>query len=360
MRWVGRNSFIIDLSAKCLDYNVEVFKQSKAKSRNTMEHAIEMTKLFPHMQNRRIACVTGASGMIGGKICRRLVSQGYIVRALSRQKRITIPNVEVFNGDIEKECDLKVFMQNAQLFFHCAAELKDESKMWRVNVLATKRILELSESTGIKYFCYLSSAGVTGGTNLKWVDELSPCSPQNMYEKSKWAAEQLAARGIKGCKVAILRPTNVVDEKRPGILSLPQRSSWIDFCKVFLMGGECAHIVHAEDVAEAAVYFISHSLETPQCYIVSCDHEPLNTLSGLWSLYNACRAGKPINTVRPAAHLPLLVPYILRRIIRGMGNRGDVRYSSKKLMETGFVFNIRLKGAVSQIALASDSGTLRI
>ncbi len=309
---------------------------------------------------RRIACVTGASGMIGGKICERLVSQGYIVRALSRQKRITIPNVEVFNGDVEEEHGLKTFMQNARFFFHCAAELKDESKMWRVNVLATKRILELSESSGIKYFCYLSSAGVAGGADLKWVDELSPCSPRNMYEKSKWAAEQLAARGIKGCKMVILRPTNVVDEKRPGILSPARRSSWIDFCKLFLTGGECAHIVHAEDVAEAAVYFISHPPETPQCYIVSYDHEPLSTLSELWPLYNACRAGKSIDNARPTPHLPLFVPYVLRRIIRGAGNRGDVRYSSKKLMETGFVFNIGLKGTVSRIASASGQDTLRI
>lgn len=306
---------------------------------------------------KRVACVTGASGTVGSRIVHHLLQQGYTVRALTRRKDLAFLGVGMYMyyGDICDESVLKPFFNGANLIFHCAAELNDGSRMWRLNVLATKRILELSELAGIKYFCYLSSAGVTGVTHLKLVDELTPCNPQNMYEKSKWAAEQLVARGIQGCKTVILRPTNVVDEEKPGILLLSLRGSWIDLCKVFLKGGECAHIVHAEDVAEAAVYFISRPPETPQCYIVSCDHEPLNTSSGLWALYNAYRAEKSSDTVRPVAHLPLFVPYVLRRIIRGTGNKGNVRYSSKKLMETGFVFKLGLQGAVSRIASTSGS-----
>jgi nucleoside-diphosphate-sugar epimerase len=309
-------------------------------------------------KTNKIACVTGASGTLGRRIVQHLIKNGYTVRALSRKQDYYVSGVTHFFGGLEDENILEKFVSDADAIFHCAAELQDESKMWRVNVLATKCILELSELAGIKYFCYLSSVGVIGSIDLKWVDELSFCNPRNMYEKSKWAAEQLVARGINGCKKVILRPTNIVDEKSPGILSLPLRGLLRDFCKVFLTGGECAHIVHAEDVAEAAAYFISRPPETPQCYIVSCDHEPLNTLSGLWALYNACRAGKSADTVHPVLHLPLFVPYVLRRIIRGMGNKGDVRYSSKKLMETGFIFRLGVKGAVNRIALASGSRTV--
>ena len=308
--------------------------------------------------NKQIACVTGASGMVGSRIVQRLLSLGYRVRVLSRKAYPAVSSVEVFNGDINDEVALKSFMQDSQMFFHCAAELNDESRMWSVNVTGTNRILKCAEYYGIKYFCHLSSVGVIGNTDLKLIDESTPCNPQSTYEKSKWAAEQLIERGIIGCKVVILRPTNVVDEKRPGILSLPQRSSWIDFCKVFLMGGECAHIVHAEDVAEVAVYFISHPPETVQCYIVSCDQDLLNTAAGLWALYNACRKGRAVNTARAIPHLPLFVPYVLRRILRGTGNMGDVRYSSKKLKDTGFVFKLGLQGAVSRIAVSSGLRTI--
>lgn len=305
--------------------------------------------------NKLIACVTGASGNIGSKITAILLSHGYRVRVLSRKAYPTISGVEVFNGDINDEVVLNNFMQDSQVLFHCAAELKDESRMWLVNVKGTELILKKAEKFGIRYFCYISSVGVIGNTDLKLVDESTSCNPENAYEKSKWAAEQLVTHGIIGCKVVILRPTNVVDEEKPGILSLPRSGSWIDLCKVFLTGGECAHIVHAEDVAEAAVYFVSCPPETVQCYIVSCDQEPLNTPAGLWALYNAYRRGRTVDTVRAIPHLPLSVPYVLRRILRGTGNMGDVRYSSKKLREAGFVFKLGLQGAVNRIASASGS-----
>ncbi|MCX5705958.1 MAG: NAD-dependent epimerase/dehydratase family protein [Candidatus Omnitrophica bacterium] len=303
--------------------------------------------------NKLIACVTGSSGNIGSKITAILLSQGYKVRVLTRKAYPVTSGVEVFNGDINDDAVLKNFMHDSQMLFHCAAELKDESRMWAVNVTGTERILKYAELCGIKYFCYLSSVGVIGNTDLKLADESTPCDPQNVYEKSKWAAEQLVARGIKGCKVVILRPTDVIDERKPGILALPKRSSFIDLCKVFVKGGECAHIVHAEDVAHAAVYFISYPLEAPQRYIVSCDNEPLNTLSGLWELYKAYREGKSVHNLRPVPHLPLFVPYLLRKIIRGGGNMGDVRYSAEKLLKTGFTFKLGLKGAIMRVASTS-------
>jgi len=298
-----------------------------------------------------IACVTGASGNIGSKITEILLSYRLQDRGLSRKNYSTVSGVEVFRGDINDEIVLKDFMRNSQMFFHCAAELKDESKMWLVNVTGTERILKYAEIFGIKYFCHLSSVGVTGNTDLKLVDESTPCDPQNAYEKSKWAAEQLVARGIKGCKVVILRPTDVIDERNPGVLALPRRSSLIDFCKVFIKGGECAHIVHSEDVAYAAAYFISYPINSPQCYIVSCDNEPLNTLSGAWALYKAFLARKSVHNLCPVLHLPVFVPYILRRVIRGRSNMGDVLYSSGKLLKTGFTFKLGLEKAVKRVAL---------
>ena len=107
-------------------------------------------------------------------------------------------------------------------------------------------------------------------------------------------------------------------------------------------------------MAEASLYFILRPSKTSQCYIVSCDHEPLNTPSGLWALYNAFCTEKSLDKVRPFPHLPIIVPYILRRIFRGTGNMGNVSYSSKKIMETGFIFKLGLRGAVSRIV--SESG----
>ena len=304
------------------------------------------------------ACVTGASGMVGSKIVRLLILQGYKVRVLSRNKYFNDRNITVFRGDINDQEILADFLHEANVLFHCAGELYDESKMWDVNVLGTALLLRLIQGSSITYLCYLSSAGVVGRTNNKWVDEKTGCNPQNVYERSKWAAEQLVAGGVDGCRIVILRPTNVIDNKRPGPLGLPMRSLWLDRFKVFLKGGECAHIVHAEDVAEAAMYFISHTFKSPQCYFVSCDHESRNTFAELWVIFRVIESNRPVDSVQTVPHLPLIVPHALRKLWRGVGNRGDVRYSSEKLISEGFKFPLGVEGTVRKIVLASNSKQL--
>lgn len=300
-------------------------------------------------KSKSIACVTGGSGIVGRKIVECLIVDGYRIRVLSRNDRSGDRRVDFFRGGLDDEDTLRVFVRDAHLLFHCAAELYDESRMWDVNVLGTDRLLRIAEKSGIRYLCYLSSAGVVGQTYTKWVDERTQCQPQSAYERSKWAAEQLVAQGIDGCRIVILRPTNVIDEKRPGALSLPISGSWLSQLKVFLKGGECAHVVHAEDVAEAAMHFVSHRIDTPECFIVSCDHEPLNTFAGLWALYRAIEMNRPVDSVRPVVHLPFIVPHFLRKLWRGRGNRGDIRYSSAKLISEGFNFPLGILGAVKKV-----------
>ncbi|MDI6728683.1 MAG: NAD-dependent epimerase/dehydratase family protein [Thermodesulfovibrionales bacterium] len=302
-------------------------------------------------REKLIACVTGASGMVGRRIMHRLLQQGYTVRALTRRKDLALSGVDMRYGDIRDESALKSFLNRANLLFHCAAELKDESRMWDVNVVGTEILLHLIPWAGITYFCHLSSAGVVGKTDMPIVDETSPCNPRNMYERTKWEAEKRVAKGVKGCRVVVLRPTNVIDERQSGALGLPMRSGWADYLKIFLKGGENAHVVHADDVAAAALYFIAHaSTETPQCFFISYDHEPINTFAGIWKLYkNFERVGSFDESGPRVVHLPAAFPKILRIVMRGASNRGDIVYSSEKLLSHGFVFPLGLKGAIRQV-----------
>jgi len=299
---------------------------------------------------RGIAAITGGTGMVGRKITQKLLQEGYEVRILTRNKSLQIGDAQTVVGNIEDERILRLFLDKVYYLFHCAAELRDESKMWDVNVLGTERLLRIAKESNIRYICYLSSAGVIGLTDDQLVDERSKCDPQNSYEKSKWAAEKLVASGIDNCSIVILRPTDVIDEQRPGALALPIRSNWRDKLIVFLKGNECAHIVHAEDVADAAIYFINSSFEKPASFFLSCDHERFNTFGGLWSLYKAIQQGRSIEGIVPVMHLPIIIPHILRRLWRGSGNYGNVRYSSEKLLSTGFRYRLGVEGAVRSIA----------
>lgn len=302
-----------------------------------------------HQEGPRVACVTGATGMIGNLIVRNLLADGYTVRVLTRREYLN-PRVQVFRGDLSDLFKLDAFISGADMVFHCAAELRDTSKMQAVNVLGTKNIVKLVGQHRVRYLCHLSSAGVVGKTSEPWVDESTPCQPQDNYEISKLEAEEYASSRIAGRSTVILRPTNVVDQNHLGELSLPANGSLRSRVNAFIKGGECAHIVHAEDVARAALYFADRPpLQNPGLFFVSLDDDPMNTVAHLWSLYTAMKAGQENEQITPLPHLPLIIPHILRRIARGTGNCGNVRYSSKRLISEGFRFSLGVRDAVAKI-----------
>lgn len=300
--------------------------------------------------NNTIACVTGASGIIGSKIVGQLLRRGYRVRILTRKCELKSDELEIVYGELENEKILKEFLNNADLLFHCAGELYDEQKMWEVNVRGTERLMRLIPGSGIKYFCHISSVGVIGKTSIEYVDEETECNPVNLYEKSKWAAEQIVKNVIDGCHIVILRPANVIDEKKPGALGAVIRGSWLDCVKIFLKGGEYTHIVHAEDVAAAALYLINKKTAMPQSFIVSYDHDPLNTYAGIKSLYEAFKRDCSFDNIRSPLFLPVGIPYILRSLLKGKSNIGSIRYSPQKLFSTGFSFPLGLKEAIRRIS----------
>lgn len=299
------------------------------------------------MNNKKIACVTGASGMIGRRIVARLLAAGYHVRVLTRREYAPM-DVEVFKGGLADIALLEEFFTAADLVFHCAAELRDPTRMEEVNIRGTENIIKLVEKHHVGYFCYLSSAGVVGSTNEKWVHEDTPCAPQNAYERSKHAAELLVRRAIPGCTTIILRPTNVIDENHLGELRLAINGSWKSLLLAILKGGECAHIVHADDVARAALHFIGEEERHPRIYFVGLDEDPLNTVASLWKLGHS-GISKNTRTERVLPHLPIHIPYLLRRLSSRHSNLGDVRYSSERLCATGFKYSLDVARAVSKI-----------
>jgi nucleoside-diphosphate-sugar epimerase len=294
------------------------------------------------------ACVTGASGMIGRRIVRALLQRGHGVRILTRRE-VQVAGVEIFRADLADDQVLERFVAGASAVFHCAAELRDESRMRDVNVLGTRRIVQLVERHGVGYFCQMSSAGVVGRTTRDWIDESAPCNPQNAYEVTKLEAERIAERGVAGCTTVILRPTNVVDETHLGELQLPVDGSLRSRMKAFVKGGECAHIVHAEDVAEAAVHFLDRPSGDPRVFFVSLDHDPLNTVANLWRLHRALSGGRSGRELSPFPHLPAAVPHFLRRLTSGRGNRGTIRYASDRLLSQGFRYSLGVADAVQRI-----------
>lgn len=283
-----------------------------------------------------VACVTGGTGMVGRRIVERLLSDGYDVRVLTRADHRDTPNLSYICGDLADQHLLSRFLSGAELVFHCAAELHDVSMMRSINVEATEKLLEACKSMPIKYFCFVSSAGVIGLTDQTVVDENTACNPQNEYEITKCEAEKRVVRERVGTHTVILRPTNVIDNEKPGAFRLAMDKGWLNRLKVFIKGGECAHLVHAQDVACAATFFIDREFAAPECFFVSRDDDALNTVARVWSsLHQAHDSCRPSTGI---LHLPHWLPRLLRKLSGRDSNPGNVTYSSAKLRRFGFRF----------------------
>lgn len=292
------------------------------------------------------AVVTGATGMIGRQIVRRLLEAGYRVRVLSRRATYPDPRVELFRADLLDGAAVTVFLRDAQLLFHCAAELHDQQKMRAVNVEGTRLLIEKARGCGVGFFCHISSAGVVGRTTHRLIDEATPCNPRNEYEKSKLAAEKLFANGIEGCRTVILRPTNVIDDERPGPFSLALEDNWLNKLRLFIKGRECAHLLHAEDVAAAALFFVDHR-DIDGCFLVSRDNDADNTYAELWRLCRLRLEGT--GAARRPQCLPLAIPYLWRLLSGRPANPGDVRFLANKLLAAGFTFPGSIQEMASRI-----------
>lgn len=299
-----------------------------------------------------IACVTGGTGMVGRKIVQLLLQEGYEVRVLSRHPQSACAQMSFYTGRITNDEDLASFLQSAQIVFHCAAEIHHEESMWETNVLGTEKLIKHCKMACIQVFCFISSADVIGKAQTNIVTEKTPCFPRNTYEKSKWAAEQLVRQGVGKAQVCILRPTNLIDEEKPGPLGRVLHLSFKNSLLRWIKGRELTHLLHANDVASAALFLSKKTFTEPECFIMSLDDDPLNTLAGLWTL---SQNAKKKRRKRLSWYLPLWVPHLLRHLQGQKANRGDVFYSSAKLRAAGFTYQVDLMTMINEHANKKSS-----
>jgi nucleoside-diphosphate-sugar epimerase len=141
--------------------------------------------------------VTGATGKVGRHLMNALTKGQEKVRILIRNKMTEFENVEVFYGDINDRDSVRKAAESVDTIFHLAAEVDSsasEDMMYKVNVVGTSNILELSKT---KKFIYLSTTSVLGKSVKEPIDESAPYKPQSFYDKTKMEAEKLV-RGNGG------------------------------------------------------------------------------------------------------------------------------------------------------------------
>ena len=171
------------------------------------------------MKQLRIG-ITGAFGFIGQELVRLLSAQGHDLVLLSRsaKKLEHQSSVTVIEADLSqpKPEVIAKFTHDLDVLYHLAAELNNPLSMHATNVVGTQAIVNtLPKKTTL---VYLSSIGIFDFNKGNTIHEDSLFKPQNEYEKSKLAAEEII-RNKAGFKSVILRPSIILGQNmKSGLL----------------------------------------------------------------------------------------------------------------------------------------------
>lgn len=165
--------------------------------------------------------VTGANGLIGRELAMRHLAAGDEVRALVRdigRASVELEGARLHEIDLAAdEGDLAGFMEGVDVLYHCAAELRNPTRMTAVNVEGTRRLLQAAAGR-IGRWVQVSTVAVYGRARSGIITEESPIAPADVYSRTKAMADELvlAASSKGGFEHVVLRVCAVIGAGMPG------------------------------------------------------------------------------------------------------------------------------------------------
>jgi nucleoside-diphosphate-sugar epimerase len=235
--------------------------------------------------------VTGAGGFVGLRLCARLATEGYQVRAalrrVSAEFAATAPAAEIVAvGDIGADTDWRKALEGVDIVVHLAARahvMRDTAsaplaEYRRVNVAGSTRLAQAAAAAGARRLVYLSSIKVNGEatTGAPFHEDDAP-APLDAYGQSKWEAEQrlgeIAAQ--TGLVLSVLRPPLIYG---PGVKgNLARLLDWIARGRLLPLGSIANRrsLIYLENLIDAILAVMRHPAPG-RTYLV-CDARDLST-----------------------------------------------------------------------------------
>lgn len=263
-----------------------------------------------------IVFLTGATGVVGNAIAKRLVASGRAVRALVRNKdraRGCLPEqVEVAVGDVTDRDSVRKAMEGCAVVYHASGLpeqwFKDDSIFQRINVDGTVNVLEAALEARILKFMYTSTIDVFEMSPGVAFDEsrIDNEPKATAYERSKQEADRIVTEALdRGLPARFLHPSGVYGPSpfiTPGVNGLIR-----DLAKgkvpILLPGG--FPVVFTEDVAEG--HILAEGAPVGARYILS---------DAYWTLEDFAKA---VTGLKPGVKVPRVMPLGVAKVISGAG-----------------------------------------
>ena len=223
-----------------------------------------------------LCLVTGATGFIGGHLARRLASDGYRVRCLTRETSDTSGlDAEIVRGDLTDAGAVVSAAEGCDFVLHCGALVSDWAtvdEIREVNVLGTRNALKAAVAASARRFVHVSSTDVYGYPGGRAVDESHESGRfRNWYSETKRAAEGEVRRAERtdALPVAILRPATVYGPGSEDVVGEMARA--LRGGHMLLVGGgrAIAGLSHVDNVVDAAVLALQHDRAPSEAFNVT-------------------------------------------------------------------------------------------
>ena len=272
--------------------------------------------------------ITGGAGYLGNTLVQELLNQKKSIRILVFPGEVNIPDdLEIFYGDVLKPESIEAFFQDGRnrelIVIHTAGIVsiasKYQQKIYDVNVIGTKNILNLCQKYRVKKMIYISSVHAIPekkkGETITEVNEFDPDWVIGLYAKTKAEATSLVLDAAKrGLDARVVHPSGICgpfDQGR-GYMTTLVIHYYTGKLIAALNGGY--DFVDVRDVAKGIVLCLEKG-KKGECYILSNDYF---SVKEMLKILHEITGKKEIKLMLPFWFIKLVAPLaeIYYKIIR--------------------------------------------
>ncbi len=269
--------------------------------------------------------LTGATGLVGSALLRRLIAEGQPVRCLVRDPRRLGPQrvrVQIALGDLTDPPSFRNAMRGVDTVVHLAASTRDQPRgsIEELAAIATWRMVEAAQRAGVQRFVFFSTLGAS-----------------THHRARLFRAKALAEQAVRESDMhsTVIAPSLVY---APGDrwLTLIERLSLLPVVPVSGRGRAVCQPIWAEDVASCVVAALRASGDTGN----DARHERYELAGPQTMTYNEVvdTALRSLDRERPLLPIPTpMVSRTLRLVERAMRTSTPITWDEAELLEANMV-----------------------
>ena len=224
------------------------------------------------MGNLAQTLITGATGLVGSAVARKLVAEGIAVRALVRRGsprfHLEELGLEFVEGDMRNAKSVRAAMTGVRHVFHVAADYRlwarDPNEIFAANVDGTRIVMQEAKNAGVERIVYTSSVAT-----IALRDDGSPADESiglkieegiGAYKRSKIAAERLVEAMVADDKLpaVIVNPSTPIGPR--DVKPTPTGRIIVEAARGRMPGflDTGLNLVHVDDVADGHLAALKH------------------------------------------------------------------------------------------------------